>query len=124
MLINTDYYSLEIPKRWQDLVTVKKKSRYVDLVLAGEEASGHSGLLVRLKCLKGEMAKVDEYTEMLGKLSGVNGQNYWLYAAYGKEGAVSEDNEDLYWRLCDQLWLVFNSIVPAENFVYERETTD
>ena len=43
-----------------------------------------------------------------------------LYAIYGREGAVSEENEDLYWRLRDRLWQVLESIVPAEGWEWSH----
>ena len=113
MLFKTDYYTFELPQRWEGMVGVKKKNNHVDIVLLWEEEPGCSGLLVRLKCLKRRKVKPDEYTELLGQLTDENGENRWLYAEYGREGAVSELNEDLYWRLRDQLWQVLESISPA-----------
>ncbi len=121
MRIAQDLYSFELPDRWKDLVGVKGKDSRLDLVLLWEEAPGFKGILVSLKCLKRKKAKPDEYTELLGKLSGENGEHRYLYAAYGREGTVSEANEDLYWRLRDQLWQVFDSIRPAEGYGWETE---
>lgn len=114
MQIITEYYSFELPERWRDLVSVVKKSRRVDLVLLWEEDTGCSGLLASLKCLKRRISRPDEYTEFLCKLSYESGEDRYIYAAYGREGAVSEENEDLYWRLRDQLWMVFESIRKVE----------
>ncbi len=119
MRVIEDMYSFELPGRWKDLVGVIRKDDCVDLVLLWEEDSRRRGLLVSLKCLKRRRAKTDEYTELLGELSGENGEHRYLYAAYGREGAVSEVNEDLYWRLRDQLWSVFDSLRPTEGYGWE-----
>lgn len=116
MLVTTEHYTFELPERWEGMVGVKKKNNHVDIVLLWKEKPGCSGLLVKIKCLKRRKTKTDEYTELLGQLTGENGENRWLYAEYGREGAVSELNEDLYWRLRDQLWKVFDSITPAERY--------
>ncbi len=119
MKIIEDMYSFEMPERWGDLVGVRRRGSRADLVLLREEEPGCEGLLVSLKCLKRRKAKPDEYTELLGILSGGEGERRYLYAAYGQEGTVSEVNEDLYWRLRDQLWTVFESIRPAEGYGWE-----
>ncbi len=118
MRITQDMYSFELPDRWKDLVGVIRKGNRVDLVLLWEEEPACSGLLVSLKSLK-RKTKPDEYTELLGKLSGEDGEPRYLYAAYGREGAVSEVNEDLYWRLRDQLFLVYDSLRPAAGYTWE-----
>ena len=114
MRYTEEWYSFEMPERWRGLVGVRKKSSRVDLILLQEETPGCSGLLVGLKCLKRKVSKTDEYTELLGYLSREDGERRFLYAIYGREGVVSEENEDLYWRLRDQLCLVFESLCPAE----------
>ena len=114
MRITEEWYSFEIPERWKDLAGVRKKNNRVDLILLREEAPGCSGLLVSLKCLKRKAAKTDEYTELLGCFCREDGERRFLYAMYGREGVVCEENEDLYWRLRDQLCLVFESLCPAE----------
>ena len=119
MRITEDQYSFELPERWKELVGVQKKKRRTDLVLLWEEEPGCSGLLVSLKCLKRKTARPDVYTEFLGRLSREDGARFFLYAVYGREGAVSEANEDLYWRLRDQLWKVFESILPAEGYSWQ-----
>ena len=119
MRIVEDMYSFELPDRWQDLVGVQRKSNRVDLVLLREEDPKRRGLLVSLKCLKHRKPKLDEYTELLGKLSGEDGDHRYLYAAYGREGTVSEVNEELYWRLRDQLCLVFDSLRPTEGYAWK-----
>ena len=119
MKIVEDMYSFETPDRWKDLVGVLRKGDRVDLVLLWEEDPNRKGLLVSLKCLKHRKTKPDEYTELLGKLRSENGEHRYLYAAYGREGTVSEVNEDLYWRLRDQLCLVFDSIRPTEGYAWE-----
>ena len=119
MKIIENMYSFEMPDRWKDLVGVIRKGNRMDLVLLREEDPNCRGLLVSLKCLKHRKAKPDEYTELLGKLSGENGEHRYLYAAYGREGTVSAVNEDLYWRLRDQLCLVFDSLRPAAGYGWE-----
>ena len=119
MKITEDFYSFEIPERWANLVgAIKKKSR-VDIVLLWEADTGCSGILVSLKCLKHKIKKPDEYTELLGILNSEAGDRRFLYASYGREGAVSEGNEDLYWRLRDQLWMIFDSINPADGYNWQ-----
>ncbi len=114
MRINEDWYSFELPERWRELVGVRKKNNRVDLILLREDSPGCSGLLASLKCLKRKVSKTDEYTELLESLSHGDGERRFLYAVYGQEGVVSEENEDLYWRVRDQLCLVFESICHAE----------
>ena len=114
MKISTDCYCFELPERWKDLVGVRKKGRYTDLYLLWEEDSGLSGLLVRLKCLKRKMSSPDDYTEYICAVGTPDGDERFLYASYGREGCVSEENEDLYWRLRDQLWKVFERICPTQ----------
>lgn len=113
MKITEDWYSFEIKERWKDILGVRKKGNHVEIFLLSEENTGRSGLLVRLKLLKRKLSSTDEYTELLGRLTGENGEVRYLYANYGKEGAVSEENEDLYWRMRDRLCLIFDSISPA-----------
>ncbi len=119
MKITEGRYSFEIPERWKELVGAKKKSSRIDLILLWEEEPGCSGLLVSLKCLKRKKSKPDEYTELLGTLSREDGTCSYLYAVHGQEGAVSEKNEDLYWRLRDQLWMVFESLSPEEGYSWQ-----
>ena len=119
MQITADWYSFELPERWRELVGVRKRIKRVDLILLREETPGCSGLLAGLKCLKHKTLKPDEYTELLGSLRRADGERRFLYAVYGREGAVSEENEDLYWRLRDQLCLVFESLCPAERCVWQ-----
>ena len=119
MRITEDWYSFELPERWKELVGVRKKSSRAELVLLREESPGCSGLLVSLKCFKRKMSKPDEYTELLGSLRRADGERRFLYAVYGRESAVSEENEDLYWRLRDQLCLVFESLCPAERCIWQ-----
>ena len=119
MKIVEEMYSFEMPDRWKDLVGVLSRGNRADLILLREEDPGCRGLLVSLKCLKHRKTKPDEYTELLGKLSGDDGSHRYLYAVYGREGTVSEVNEDLYWRLRDQLWMIFDSLHPAEGYAWE-----
>ncbi len=119
MKITEEKYSFGIPERWHELVGARKRTSRTDLVLLWEEEPGCSGLLVSLKCLKRKKSKLDEFTEFLGTLSSKDGTHWFLYAAYGQEGAVSEANEDLYWRLRDQLWMVFESLSPEEGYSWQ-----
>ncbi len=121
MKTETEWYSFEMPERWKGLVGARIKEIRTDLVLLWEKGSGCSGLLVSLKCLKRRKQKPDEYTEYLGRLTGRDGDRRFLYAAYGREGAVSEENEDLYWRLRDQLWMVLESLAPADGCRLEKQ---
>jgi hypothetical protein len=109
-------YSFEIPERWKGLVSVRKKGSRTDFVLLREDDPSCSGLLASIKCLKRRIANLDDYTEYLGRLTGPEGECRFLYAAYGREGAFSEENEDLYWRLRDQLCLVFDSLKAGEGY--------
>ena len=119
MRITEYWYSFELPERWRELVGVRKRSRRVDLILRCEESPGCSGLLVSFKCLKHQASKPDDYTELLGSLRRTDGERRFLYAVYGRKGAVSEENEDLYWRLRDQLCLVFESLCPADGCIWQ-----
>ncbi|MBP5153548.1 MAG: hypothetical protein ILP12_00880 [Lachnospiraceae bacterium] len=119
MRITADGYSFEIPDKWKDLAGARRKGRRTDLVLLWEEEPGCSGLLASLRCRKRRISRPDEYTELLGRLTGADGEVRYLYAVYGREGCVSEANEDLYWRLRDQLWKVFESVQPAEGCVWQ-----
>ena len=112
MQIIGEWYSFEIPEHLEKLLGVRRRRNCTDIYLLQEDSC--SGLLVSLKCLKRRPAQLDAYTEFLGRLTGKNGDGRYLYAIYGKEGSVSEDNEDLYWRLRDKLCLVFDSIGPSE----------
>ena len=123
MKITDNWYSFEIPERLEKLVKVRKRRNHIDLVLSQEEDNGCSGLLVTIKCLKRKPSQVDDYTEFLGYLTGDNGESRYLYAAYGKEGSVSEENEDLYWRVRDKLCPVFDSISPAAGKAWHIEHT-
>ena len=114
MQITEEWYSFEIPDRLKELLGVRKRRNCIDLILLQEEDHSCSGLLVSLKCLKRRHAQLDDYTELLGRLTSENGDSRYLYAVYGKEGSVSEENEDLYWRLRDKLCLVFDSISPSD----------
>ena len=116
MKILTEWYRFEIPDKWNDLVKARKKKSRVDLVLAWDEELGYSGRLVSLRCLKRKITGDDENTELLGNITGESGDKRYLYATYGKEGDVSEDNEDLYFRLVDQLWRIYESIEPANGY--------
>ena len=119
MQITLKEYSFDVPERLKDLISVRRKARYTDVVLSWEEGSGYSGLLVRLKCLKRRISELDDFTEYLGTLIDEEGRKLHLYAAYGQEGCVSEENEDLYWRVRDQLYMIFDSITPSEGYSWQ-----
>ena len=119
MRITEEWYSFELPERWRELVGVKNRGRRVELVLLREEAPGRSGLLAGLKCVKRKASGPDGHTELLGSLRREDGEYRFLYAVYGQEGVVSEENEDLYWRLRDQLCLVFDSLRPARQCIWQ-----
>ncbi|MBO4869422.1 MAG: hypothetical protein J5585_06885 [Clostridia bacterium] len=122
MRITEELYSFEIPERWQGLVGIRQKGYRTDFVLLREENPSCSGLLASIKCLKRRIAKPDEYTELLGILTGTGRQYRFLYAVHGREGAISEENENLYWRLRDQLCLVFESLRPGDGFSLTLKT--
>ena len=111
-------YSFEMPDKWKDMVGVRRKGVRTDLFLLWEEEPGCSGLLASLRCRKGKRSVPGEDAELLGALLGGDGDVRYLYAVYGREGSVSEANEDLYWRLRDRLWQVFESIRPAEGYLW------
>ncbi len=119
MTIPAEGYSFDLPEQYRGLVGVRKRGARRDLILLREEDPCRSGLLASLKCRKRRIPEPDEYTEFLGTLRGDDGTVRFLYAAYGREGAVGEENEDLYWRLRDRLWQVFESIRPAEGFTFQ-----
>ena len=95
MQTETKWFSFSLPDRWNSLVGVKKTRCRVDLILLREEDPACSGLLASLKCVGRRIVKPDEYTELLGTLPAGNGEVRYLYVIYGREGAVSEENEDL-----------------------------
>ena len=119
MRIETKEYAFELPERWKGLVGVKKTKNRTNLVLLREEDPACSGLLLSLKCVRRRIPAPDAYTEFLGRLSAGDGTSRFLYAVYGREGAVSEVNEDLYWRVRDRDWELFESICPAEGFLWQ-----
>ena len=108
-----------MPARWQELVGLRKTRGRLNFYLLREEDPACSGLLLSLKCVRRRTPAPDEYTELLGRLSAGDGTSRFLYAVYGREGAVSEMNEDLYWRLRDRDWELFESICPAEGFLWQ-----
>ena len=114
------FYSYDMPERWKGMVGTRRKGNRTDFVLLWEEDPGCSGLLASLRCVKRRILKPDEYTELLGSLQGPDGAMHWLYVSYGQEGSVSGENEDLYWRIRDQMWQVFESIEASEGYLLER----
>ena len=122
MRIETKEYAFELPERWKGLVGVKRTKNRTNLLLLREEDPACSGLLFYLKCVKRPLSKPDEYTGLLGFLrEESSGERRFLYVVYGREGAVSEENEDLYWRLRDRDWQLFESIRPAEGWRFDRK---
>ena len=119
MRITAKWYFFEMPERLKGLIGVRKTGGRVDLVLMQEEDPACSGLLVSLKCVKRKVSKPDDQTELLGTLTRKDGECRFLYAVYGREGAASEENEDLYWRLRDKLCLIFGSLCPAEGIEWQ-----
>ena len=139
MKYSGEQFSFEIPDRFKDLIGVKRGPRRADIVLLAEDAPACSGILVSLRCRRTRIRRPDDFTELLGTLTGSDGvqpdhgappsardgngcapARIFLYAAYGRDGAVSEMNEDLYWRLRDRLWSVFDSIEPAPGYKWEK----
>ena len=139
MKYSGERYSFEIPDRFKDLIGVKRGPRRADIVLLAEDDPACSGILVSLRCRRTRIRRLDDFTEFLGTLTGSAGAQpdpgappsardgngggpgrFFLYAAYGREGAVSEMNEDLYWRLRDRLWQVFDSIEAADGYSWEK----
>ena len=118
MRFSTELYDFELPDKWNGIVGVKKRGRNADIVILREKGSGHSGLLAGLRCLKRKASKPDDGKELIGTLTDGDGGTLYLYAVYGREGSVGEENEDLYWRLRDRLRQVFESIRPAGGYVF------
>lgn len=129
----------------KDLIGVKRGPRRADIVLLAEADPACSGILVSLRCRRTKIRRPDDCTELLGTLkrsassdasvrrpdaipvSGTASDGaadgparLFVYAVYGREGAVSEMNEDLYWRLRDRLWQVFDSIEAADGYSWEK----
>lgn len=113
---NAGSFFFELPGKMKGLVGTRKKGNRTEFFLRCETNPGCSGLLMCIKCLKRKLPMPDEYTELLGSLRSADGETRLLYVVYGREGAVSEENEDLYWRLRDRLWQVLESIAPAEGW--------
>ena len=145
MKYSGERYSFEIPDRFKDLIGVKRGPRRADIVLLAEDDPACCGILVSLRCRRTRIRRPDDCTELLGTLkrsassdasvrrpdalpvSGAASDGaadgparLFVYAVYGREGAVSEMNEDLYWRLRDRLWSVFDSIEAADGYSWEK----
>ncbi|MBQ1877329.1 MAG: hypothetical protein II161_00800 [Erysipelotrichaceae bacterium] len=117
MKYETKGYFLEIPDNLTGVMGCKGRDKDVRVLMLTEEDC--SGLLASLKLYKKGPRNRDN-TEKVGTLTDPEGTIWQLYAVYGEEGSCSEENEDLYWRLVDRLWLVFESIRPQEGYHWER----
>ena len=115
MKIECKRYSFELPDSWAKLAEGRESRNRVAILLPEDDRT-HSGLLVTLKTLRRRDPAADE---RLGRLTAASGEAWELLAFYGTEGACSEENEDLYWRARDQLWMVYRSIRPAVGFRWE-----
>ncbi len=118
MLYEADGYSFELPDRWEGIVGVVQNRLGVTFKLLWEKGRKHNGVLATLKKVKRPEA-VKRDNEQLGVLTDPSGESRVLVAVFGREGACSEDNADLYWRLFDRLYSVYKSIRPAEGYSWE-----
>ena len=120
MLYETEHYTFELPEKWRRLVAVSGRSLRVAIRETAEEDPAHSGVLCVLKLLKRDRPSGTAEYEDLGLIVFPNGERRHLFAVYGEEGACGEDTADLYFRLCDGLFPVFESIRPREGHAYYR----
>ena len=119
MRYQTKQYSLEIPDNLVGVMGYSKKGNNVVIRLLWEDGMEHSGILTTLKLLK-RIPKNMENREMIGVLRNEEGTQWHLIAFYGEEDSCSEENEDLYWRLMDRLFLIYQSIAPASGYFWQR----
>ncbi len=119
MRYETRGYYLEIPDNLTWVMGCKGRDRDVRILMLTEEDEDCSGLLASLKLYK-KGPRNRENTEKVGTLTDHEGISWQMYAVYGEEGSCSEENEDLYWRLVDRLWLVFESVRPQDGYQWER----
>ena len=118
MRIDADGYSFELPANWNDIVGASRTRSGVTLRLLWEDGKSHSGVLATFKAVK-RPAAVKGDKERIGILTYPSGESRTLVAVYGCEGACSEENADLYWRLFDRLYSVYKSITPAEGYKWQ-----
>ena len=119
MRIETARFSLELPERWAGIVGADKRRERLVLRLLWEQDPARSGILAVLRSVRDRDAVSGEGTEYLGRLTDESGACRYLFAVWGEEGACSEEHEELYFRLCDGLWKVFESIRPARGWRWE-----
>ena len=112
MRIDTKRFSFELPDRFKDIVGVAEKRGGVVFRLLWEEE--RSGVIVTIKALKRMPNRGD--SELLGVIAGPDDEERLLIAVYGEEGACSEENEELYFRVRDRLYGVYKSITPAPGY--------
>ena len=117
MRYDTRGYYLEIPANLTGVMGCKGRDKDVRILMLTEEEG--SGLLAALKLYK-KGPRNTENTEKVGILTDPEGISWQMYAVYGEEGSCSEENDDLYWRLVDRLWLVYESIQPQDGYRWER----
>ena len=114
MIKHNRFYAFEMPDNWQGIVRVRTRGSCTSFYLIDEDKDG---LIAALKLLKRKPAAE---SELIGKLTMADGTVRNLYAVYGTEGACSEDNADLHWRLVDRMYNVYVSIKPNEGYQWER----
>ena len=118
MQIDADGYSFELPDNWDGIVGASRTRSGVTLRLLWEDSRTHSGILATFKAVK-RPAAVKGDNERIGILTYPSGESRTLVAVYGREGACSEDNADLYWRLFDRLYFVYKSIMPMDGYSWQ-----
>ena len=118
MKFETKQYSFEIPEKWKDIVGAEEKENGVILKLLREDNPSHDGILVTLKTVKDKKSITGEF-EQVGKLISNTGEVDYLFAIFGHEGACSEENEELFFRILDQLFKVYQTIQPANGYSWE-----
>ena len=117
MNIDTKLFSFDIPDNLTGVLGAAKTRGGVVFRLLCEEE--RSGIVTTVKALKRFPSRNAEGYELIGTLTEPDGSRRYLFAVWGEEGACGEDNEDLYFRLCDRMYKVYKSITPAPGCKWE-----
>jgi len=119
MKYETKRFSLEIPENLKDIVGIEENEDDVIVKLLWEEDTEHDGIIVTLKAVKDKDSITSDNIEEIGMLTSDSGETYYLIAVYGEEGACSEENEELYFRLVDKMFNVYESIEPVQGYSWK-----
>jgi len=123
MQFETKQYSFEIPEKWKDIVGIEINENEVIFRLLWEDNPIHDGIIVTLKTVQ-DRNSISGDVEQLGKLTSNTGEVYYLFSIFGHEGAFSEENEELFWRLSDKLFNVYRTIQPLNGYSWEEVSNE